>query len=107
MPRTTDETRPLPVLPSTRTSTILACGAMPTNSPAERVPLPAMMPAMCVPCPPGSSAVRGSAKFTEARMRFGPARSGSAATPESSTATVTPLPTMPVCQTCLALTTLG
>src|SRR5437773_10310155 len=58
MPATTEEIRPLPVLLKTRTSTMLASGATPTNSPAERVPFPAMIPATCVPCPPGSAVER-------------------------------------------------
>src|SRR2546422_372943 len=81
--------RPLPVRPSTRTSTMLACGAMPTYSPADRVPFPAMIPATCVPCPPGSLVRRWSAKFTDARSRLvGGARSVAAGAREGSGAGV-------------------
>jgi hypothetical protein len=108
IPRTTDDTRPLPTLSRTRTSTMFVCGAIPTNCPNELVPLPAMIPAMCVPWPPGSAVARWSAKLTEARTRFeGCVRSGSAATPESSTATVMPAPVMPRCQSLSAFTTRG
>src|SRR6266498_718459 len=91
-PRTTDEMRPPPSSVSTRTSAILAAGAMLTYSPAVLWPLLAMMPAIWVPYPPGSllASGYGSAKLAEATMR--PFRSASFATPESSTATVMPAP---------------
>src|SRR5438552_10818397 len=67
-----------------------------------------MIPATCVPCPPGSATERWSAKLTDARMRLaGVTRSGSAATPESRTATVTPRPVVPCDQTWSAPTSRG
>src|SRR2546423_48376 len=105
IPRTTDESRPPPTLSSTRTSTMSDCGATPTNSPLDAAPFPAIVPAMCVPWPPGSGTSRLSAKLTDAITRF--PRSGFAATPESSTATATPRPVMPCAQSWSARMTLG
>src|SRR2546430_13613786 len=66
IPRTTEEIRPLPVLLSTRTSTMLASGAMPTNSPADRAPFPAMIPRTSVPCAPASAQDPSSAQLADA-----------------------------------------
>ena len=81
----------LHTLPMTRE----ASGAMPRKRPSEATPEPAMVPATWVPCPTLSLASgRVSVKSTASRIR--PARSGwSAATPVSSTATVTPSPVRP------------
>ena len=105
IPRTTEDSRPPPMLSSTRTSTMSACGATPTNSPADAAPLPAIVPAMWVPCPPGSAVTLLSAKLTDAITRS--PRSGFAATPESSTATATPRPVVPCAQSWSARMTLG
>ena len=53
-PASTSEVRPRPTSSRTRTETRLASGATPASRPPERLPLPTMMPATCVPWPLGS-----------------------------------------------------
>ena len=85
----------LPVLSSswnTRTGRIFACGAAPTRadflSPSDRA---AMMPATPVPCPRMSSVAGPGTNDTPGRTA--PRRCAlPGSTPESTTATVTPLP---------------
>ncbi len=51
IPDMIDEALPQPWLSSTLMFIIEACGATPIYSPPDDAPLPAMIPATCVPCP--------------------------------------------------------
>ncbi len=100
-PARTSEVSPLPFSSSTRTETRLDSGATPASRPSgEWSPLPTRMPATWVPWPKGSTLDSGSAggsgwpgpsalKSTAATRVW---ISGWRATPESTTAIVTPAP---------------
>ena len=51
MPAITMDTSVDPSAPATFTDTRFASGAAPAHAPDDAVPSPAMIPAMCVPCP--------------------------------------------------------
>src|ERR1051326_603776 len=70
----TFETEPTPTEFRTRRLTILARGAMPMNSPLEKVPFPAGADAACVPCPYGSSVRPSPVKSTLTTIRERPVR---------------------------------
>ena len=96
IPAITSLVSPEPLLPRTRTSTSFTDGALPPEygAPIDAAgpPLPPTIPATCVPWPNGSPATVGSVetKLTRATTRVPSAWCD--AMPESSTATVMPLP---------------
>ncbi len=102
----TCDTSVVPKLSATLTGTMPAPGAIPRNrcrSPASTAgsgpgSRPAMIPAMWVPWPKVSEVPTAAAvsteRFTPGRNRPGPSRPGTAATPESMSATSTPAPAL-------------
>ena len=99
MPSMTSLVHPVPFAPRTRTLMSLTSGAMPPLYSGvvtyfDALLLPAMMPAMCVPCP-CASFVEGSPAILLTLKRTFPFNAGCGAMPVSRIATVTPAPVTP------------
>src|SRR4051794_32064826 len=90
-PARTCDTSVTPLAPATLTDQMRAFGATPMYVPPDDVPLPAMMPAMTVPCPYESCRLLPSPDRSTPANRWS-RRSGTGVTPVSSTATPTPPP---------------
>src|SRR5439155_14201191 len=117
MPASTFDTSAAPFAPAIFTDRTFACGATPFHFPFESAPLPAMIPAMNVPCPYESSQVDSPEKFLQGLVpprtppfwigTTRPERSATSVIPVSTIATVTPRPVTPRELTFVDRTTFG